>query len=275
MMANGPPGGVLSKLKTRRGTRVSDVTPPGPRGRSGWGKRQVRKLILMLVLAAPVPALATSVLFEFVDASGLSAEVEFTLLDPTTLEIRARNTSTGVPAGFDSSDQILTGVSWDFGLPGYDPADPFITGGWVIIGLDSSSVNFDMGFFGPLADISGEYGYGNSGGSGALQNLLTTNSAQAIPFGGPNLDGPENLDGPQGGLVADPILVGLGGLGAIRNEIIGTVMLSAPIGDLGFLFDNQVRVEFGSDVAFITVPEPATAGLLLLGAAALLRRRRT
>ena len=43
--------------------------------------------------------------------TGLAAEVEFTLLDPTTLEVRALNASTGVPAGFDEADQMLTGVS--------------------------------------------------------------------------------------------------------------------------------------------------------------------
>ena len=60
---------------------------------------------------------AGTVIF-FSDPSGLSAEAEFTMLNPTTLEVRLRNTSTGVPFGFDEADQLLTGISWDFGEVG-------------------------------------------------------------------------------------------------------------------------------------------------------------
>jgi hypothetical protein len=201
--------------------------------------------------------------------NGLSAEVEFTLAGPTTLVVRIRNTSTGVPAGFDSSDQLLTGVSWDFG----DPGGTEITGGSAVIGPTSASVDFESGSYGPDYDVSGEYGYGNAGGSGALPNFVSGNTAGATPFGGANLDGPAGLDGPQAGLVADPILVDLGGLGAIQNEIIATLTLSESISDLDFLYENHVRVEFGSDAAFIETPEPGSM-LLLLAGVLLTRRRR-
>lgn len=226
----------------------------------------------MLLVA---PAASASQLFIFSDPSGLSAEAEFTLLGPTTLEVRLKNTSTGVPNGFGSSDQILTGVSWDFGHPGFN-GDTMITGGSVVIGPTSQSVNFDTGSYGPGHDVSGEYGYGNMNGTGALTNFVSGNAAQATPFGGPNLDGPANIDGPQGGLVASPVLVPLGGLGAIQDEIIATLTLSDPITEaelINDLFTNQVRVEFGSDAFFITVPEPASLLLLAMGGFAVIRRR--
>ena len=233
----------------------------------------MRKLLVLAVFAVTAHT-AVGDMFILSDPSGLAAEVEFTLLGPNTLEVRARNISTGVPAGFDSADQILTGISWDFGHPGYN-GDTMITGGTVLIGPTSESVNFDTGWYGPGTDVSGEWGYGNEDGTGALTNFITAHSPQSTPFGGTNLDGPVNIDGPQAGLVADPILVPLGGLGAIQDEIIGTVTLSEEIYDLNFLYENLVRVEFGSDAAFITTPVPGAAllGAIGLGLVGWLKRR--
>ena len=209
-----------------------------------------------------LPLASASELFLFSDPSGLAAEVEFDLLGPTTLEIRARNTSTGVPGSFDSADQILTGISWDFGLVGINGSDPAIASGSVEIGPSSMSIDFDAGAFGPGADVSGEYGYGNMDGSGALPNFFSGNTAGATPFGGPNLDGPDSIDGPQGGMVANPVLVPLGGLGAIQDEVIATLTIDQALSDLDFLSENGVRIEFGSDAAFFTIPEPANFCLL-------------
>lgn len=222
-----------------------------------------------------VPAASADVVFNFSDPAypGLSAQADFTLVDATTMQIVLTNTSTGAPIDFDESDQILSGVSWDF-----DPAGlalmTEIVGGSVLIGSSSQSVNFSTGSYGPGHDVSGEYGYGNMDGTGALPNFVSGNAAQGTPFGGPNLDGPDNVDGPQGGLVASPAAIPLNGLGAIENQIVITVNLSNPISDLDFLAANGVRVEFGSDAAFITVPAPAgTAALLGAGLLAFRRRR--
>ncbi len=201
--------------------------------------------------------------FQFDDPSGLSAEVEFTLVDPMTLVVRARNTSTAAPVGFDSADQLLTGVSWEFPEVGMDTVE--ITGGSVVIGASSQTVNFSTGSYGPGTDVSGEFGFGNGGGSGQMTNFVSGNTAQATPFGGANLDGPVNLSGPQGGLISATPIVPIGGLGAIEDEIVATLALDTPLPDLAFLAENGVQVEFGSDAAFIVVPEPATLLLLVVG----------
>lgn len=217
--------------------------------------------------------------FTFSDPSGLGAEAEFTLLNPTTLQIRLQNTSTGVPLGFDASDQILTGLSWDFGHPGFN-GDVTITSGSVFTSGSSMSVNFDVANVGANQDVSGEWGFGNMDGTGALTNFISANTSQATPFGGLNLDATVNIDGPQGGIVADPALVGLGGLGAIQDEIIATLILSGPYTDAQLLFDlltNGTRVEFGSDAAFLPgelVPAPGALALLAIAGAFGRRRRR-
>lgn len=239
------------------------------RGLSGLGPA--------VVIGSLAPFASAGVVLTFTDVSGLSAEAEFTLIDPTTVEIRLRNTSTGVPGGFDSSDQLLTGLSWDSGAVGIDGALN-ITGGSAAIGATSASVNFSTGAYGPGADIGGEWGFGNMNGTGALVNMISGNTAGITAFGGANLDGPASLDGPQGGLVADPMLVSLGGLGAIQDEILVTIDLSASISDIFDLFGDlqQARVEFGSDAHFITidVPAPGALATLGLGFGLLARRRR-
>lgn len=236
----------------------------------------ISKILIAAVLVSACQVASASVTFTFEDDSGLGAEAVFTLLDEgMTLEVRLRNTSTDVPDGFSNSDQILTGISWDFGEPGFN-SDPEITGGTVVTGPDSMSINFDIMDVGANADVMGEWGFGNMDGTGALTNFITATHSLSTPFGGENLDGPVNIDGPQGGLVGVPILIDLGGLGVIQDEVIATLILSGdPVENLDFMFDHGVRVEFGSDAFFITqtVPEPASLGLLLLGAVALFGRR--
>jgi hypothetical protein len=224
----------------------------------------VRRIAIAVSIGLVCQLATASEIFILTDSSGLAAEVEFTLVSPTTLEVRARNISTGVPAGFEAADQILTGISWDFGELGFGSGDPEITGGTVVIGPASTSVDFDTGSYGPGFDVSGEWGFSNTDGSGGLTNFISANAAHATPFGGSNLDGPVNIDGPQGGMVADPALVPLGGLGAIQDEVVATLTIDEPLDDLEFLHANSVRVEFGSDAAFIDVPEPRALALFLV-----------
>jgi hypothetical protein len=220
-----------------------------------------------LVLA---PSASAGLIYSFSDASGLSGEAEFSLQNAgTELVVRARNTSTGVPGTFDNSDQILTGVSWDL-------ATVLITGGTVLTGPNSQSINFDVMNVGPNADVSGEWGYGNGpNGTGALPSFISANEADATPFGGANLDDGPALNGPQGGLVSAAFALPLGGLGAIEDEIIATLSLSSALSEqeLADLLDDGVRFEFGSDAAFFTVPAPGTLGLLVLAGMTSRRRR--
>ncbi len=210
---------------------------------------------LTIWLVSSYTAQGHATVIQFTDASGLGAEAEFTYVNSTTLQVRLKNTSTGVPSDFSNSDQLLTSISWDFG------GATSITGGSMMTGPTSASVNFSITNVGASADVSGEFGYGNGGATGLLPNFVSGNTAGVTPFGGANLDGPVNLNGPQAGLVANPNVVSLGGLGAIQAEWLATVMLSEPIADLSFLA-NGVAVEFGSDAAFLT-PEPESAHLLI------------
>ncbi|MBX7167010.1 MAG: hypothetical protein K1X74_11825 [Pirellulales bacterium] len=235
-------------------------------------------LLCFCVLAVATPAMAGPI-FHFSGAGGLSAEVEFDLLNPTTLKVRTRNTSSGVPGGFSNSDQLLTSVSWDFGAAGAVGGDPAITGGSVVIGPTSASLNFDnVGGvqLGPGAVVSGEYGFGNGGTTGLLPNYVSGNVAGTTAFGGTNRDGPANINGPQAGLVSDALPVALGGLGAIQDEWIATLTLSTSLANLDFLSAHGVVVEFGSDAAFLVVPEPSSLVLAVSACGTLLlcvRRR--
>jgi hypothetical protein len=143
----------------------------------------------------------------------------------------------------------------------------------VVIGPGGQSINFDQ--INPQlvagADVSGEWGYGNTGGTGMLTNIVSTNAAKATKFPGANLDGAPTLDGPQGGICTNAPLVPLGGLGAIADSVVITLTLDTPLANLNFL-ENGVVAEFGSDAAF--VPEPASICLLGLGMLTLLRKRR-
>ncbi len=224
--------------------------------------------------SAAVSSSASADILNFTDPSGLSAVAEFTLLNATTVRVRLANTSTGVPMGFDAADQILTGITWDAGLPGINGSDPMITGGTAVIGATSQSINFSTGSYGPGTNVGGEWGYGNNDGSGGLPNMISGNTSGITAFGGPNLDGPASLNGPQGGLVANPILVSLGGLGVIQHEIVVEFTLNQSISGLHELLGNGAQVEFGSDAAFIFVPAPSSLALLGAGALCASRRRR-
>lgn len=234
-------------------------------------------LLSLVVLAVASPALAQLGPFLLSDTNypGLQAEVEFVVIDPTTLQVRFRNTSTGNGGLTDASDVLLTTISWDFGSVGFN-GDIEITGGSVAVGAFSQSLNFDITDVFGGDDVSGEYGYGNMDGTKALTNFVTATTSEAIPFGGANLDDGPNIDGPQAGLAANPLTMSLGGLGAIQDEVIATLTLSGPITEAQLatdLLNHGIRAEFGSDAAILFIPEPTTLAILGLGGAFLARRR--
>jgi len=203
------------------------------------------------------------------DPNGLMARAVFQLdtAAPGELIIELTNTSTGVPPGFDSAAQLLTGISFDLGLPGVNDVDLAIIGGNVVVAAGARSINFDKvaAQLGPGDDLGGEWGFGNKGTTEFLPNYISTLQGGTTAFGGNNLDGPTNLSGPQGGIATDPPLVAIGGLGAVADSVIITLILDGPLADLNFLDSNGVRAEFGSDAAFL-IPEPGILSLLILGA---------
>ena len=233
---------------------------------SGMFTKSVAVTVAGLALAAS----ASATLITFTDPSGLAAEAEFTLLNPNQIQIRLKNTSTGVPMGFEGADQLLTGLSWDsFGVAGQA-----IVGGSALTGPMSFSINFSISNVGPNADVGGEWGYGTKPISGLGNHFISGNTSGLILFGGPNLDGPVNPDGPQAGLVANPGLVPLGGTGAIQDEIIVTIDLALALFNLDFLNNTKLDVEFGSSAAFIHYPTPGTLALFGIAGVGAIRRKR-
>lgn len=230
---------------------------------------------------AMATASASASTVSFAHTSGLSAEASFTLLSGgSTLQIALRNTSTGAPSGFDSADHLLSSVA--FNLNGLSIVG---NGSSVHIGASSESVNFN-GYYGPGSNVSGEFGYGNSGTTGFENHpnfVSTSNGGNPTRFNGPNLHGPPSgsLNGPQGGLVSNAHLGSIADHAAINDEIIITLNLSGTLADLSFL-SNGVRVEFGSDKMFLDgtmtstllVPLPGAAGMAGLGLVLVGSRRR-
>jgi MYXO-CTERM domain-containing protein len=234
-------------------------------------------------LALTISSAASAAIFNFTHESGLAAEAEFTLVSATQVEIRVRNRSTGTPEGYNATQQLLSGISFDIGLSGAFFLDPLIGGGNVAIGENSTSVNFDSGVYTDGYDVSGEYGYSNSNGSGHMQNFISSAEfgGNFVAFGGENLDGPTGVVGPEGGLVSVNDLVPLGDTAAIRSEIVANITLTLPAGSIDDIVGNGVRISFGDPGAAETIfldgvagPLPAPAALSLLGLAGLTLRRR-
>jgi hypothetical protein len=189
------------------------------------------------------------------------------------------NTSTGLPAGFGNSDQLLTTLAFDL------PGDIHIIGGTAVVTSGSSTQNFQVSPIG--GNVSSEWGYGRSTNGNccasfpSLVDWVSTMQSGTTKFAPGNLAGPSVLGGPEGGLTNG--LVPLGGLGAIQNSVTFTLDLSGSLRDLDFLLlRDSATIEFGSDRAFVPgsvpqpVPEPATLALMGSGvlALALLGRRR-
>jgi hypothetical protein len=192
---------------------------------------------------------------------GLSATADFFLNpDGYDLGITLTNTSTGIPSGFSNSDALLTSISFDLG-------SNFITGGIAFTGDSVLSFDSTPPSTGPggTYNVSPEYGYGNSGTTGLLDNYVSAMQSGTTKFASGNLDGPDVLDGPQAGLSNDVYEAFFGSsnpLGRINNSITFWLGLDEGLSDLSFLQKGAI-VEWGSDAAHTPVPEPAT--MLLLG----------
>lgn len=234
-------------------------------------------VVIFLCIAANATIVTETLIFDTsLDPSfpigGLSAEAKF-IWDselPDRMIIELKNTSTSLPDGIDETAKLLTTISFDLG-------GIFVTGGSVEIAAGSQSVNFDKvgnQLFGG-ADVSGEWGFGNEGNTNMLITNISCITAHVSPFGGINLDGPVQLDGPQGGIGSALMTpYDFGGLGGTVDTVIISLQLDGNLNDLGFLSRGAI-VEFGSDAAFLKTPEPATIALLGIGSVVLMKRRIT
>jgi hypothetical protein len=235
-----------------------------------------RKIIIFSILLCAVFSLPTiSLALTFSGPDGLSATADFSLNpDGYDLGIVLTNTSTDIPSGFDNADSLLTSISFDLGSNSIISGIAF-TGGSVL-SFDTTPPSTGPG---GTFDVSQEYGFGNSGTTGLLNNYVSAMEAGTTKFVSGNLDGPDELNGPQAGLSNDVYEAFFGSsnpLGRINDSVTFWLNLDVSLSDLSFLQKGAI-VEWGSDAAHTPVPEPATMLLLssgLLGLAGYGKRKK-
>lgn len=237
---------------------------------------------MMLALVVTAAANGSVIVNYTVDAggdnpdplNGMTARGTFDIAG-TMLTITMRNTSTGVPTGADFADSIL--VSLGFDLP-----DGVVIGSGesALIATGSTGVGSWSGL-GAGDSVADEWLWTNDAGGDLLASydqIISTSNGQGggTTTGFDGNSGP-NVDGPSGGMVAAPPLVGVpGSQPAVSDAITFTLTLSdtLTLSQLQTMADSSI-VEFGSDFQYLTVPAPG-AMLLLIGAplAVGTRRRR-
>ena len=207
---------------------------------------------------------------------GLTARATFSA-STDQLAILLENTSTGLPAAFEVGDSLL--VSLGLNLPaGIDIA----SGNAAVIGPGSHGLGSWSGWT-PGTSVAAQWLWTNDFGGDlmnfgeplACRQVISTSEGQGSGsttlFGG----GSGNVDGPFGGMTADPPLLSVpSSKPAVCDSILFTLTLSSSLTEmtLGDVAQNSV-IEFGSDARYLLVPEPAGV-LSALFAMTLFRRRR-
>jgi len=203
--------------------------------------------------------------------SGLAARATFELNGPH-LSVLLENTSVGVPPSFQAADSLL--VSWGLNLPdGVTIASgeaAVIGPGSVGLGIWSNRVAGDS--------VGEEWIWTNDFGGDLMESYAQVISTSSGQGGGTvtRFDGGSGtVDGPWGGIAANPVLVAIpSNRAAVCNSILFELTLTAGLTDaeLAAAAHNSI-VEFGSDQRYLTpAPEPASGVSLTL--LALCRRRR-
>ena len=223
-----------------------------------------------LAALASAPYAAADVIVEYTsDAggdnneplNGLAARATFAI-DGNQLSVLLENTSTGVPDSFEVSDSLL--VSLGINLPGVDilTGDAAVVGpGSIGLGSWSDRVAGDS--------VGEEWLWTNDFGGDlmeAYQHVISTSSGQGggetTRFDG----GSGGVNGPFGGITADPPILEIpGNQPAVSDSIYYELTLTGTLTEEQLLpAVNASIVEFGSDQRYLSTPEPASAGLLLV-----------
>lgn len=202
--------------------------------------------------------------------NGLAARATFSMPRSDALTILLENTSTGLPDGFEVSDSLLVSLGLNL------PVD-ILSGDAAVIGPNGHGLG-TWSTRGPGASVAEQWLWTNDYGGDLMESwrqVISTSNGQG---GGTTarFDGLSGtVDGPFGGIAADPPLLGIpANQPAVAGAIRFDLTLTGPLTDdalqaaaLGSI------VEFGSDARYLqAIPEPASA--LLLALAGLLARRR-
>lgn len=205
--------------------------------------------------------------------NGLSASAAWRT-DGTELTITVTNSSTGVPIGAEVSDSLLVSLAFNLGNGLF-----IVSGDSAVIGPGSTGVGSWSGL---LEDdtVADEWLWTNDAGGDLLETFSQVISTSMGQGGGSTVSfngvADPNVDGPFGGIAANPVLVAVPmNQPAVSNSIVFTMTLSDVLSQsqLERIAGGSI-VEFGSDYQYLGVPAPGV--LCLLAVASLLgapRRR--
>jgi hypothetical protein len=195
--------------------------------------------------------------------NGLAARATFST-DGDQFTILLENTSTGVPSSFDTADSLL--VSLGMNLP---EGVMILSGDAALIGPDSVGLG-RWSDRGPGDGVGEEWIWTNDFGGDFMETfaqVISTSSGQGdgtvTRFGG----GSGNVDGPFGGIAADPPILEIPETQrGVSDSIQFELTLTAPLTEAQLTeIANTSIVEFGSDQRYLGVPEPISLILLLAG----------